>query len=91
MTRSRNASWARSYPHADHELTAEEVRQLYGPLIDAFFEALRTDVGVLVSMAEQATKIVARRETAQRVLQTKARIKAEREAAAATSGWQLSR
>jgi hypothetical protein len=64
-------------------LTPQEVRERYGHLIDGFLDAIRTDPGILVTLAEGAAMIDERRKAAQRTLQTKAKQKAERERAGA--------
>lgn len=51
-----------TYPHADHELSADEIRTLYGPLLERFYRALQEDVGLLAEFAEKANEITIRQE-----------------------------
>jgi hypothetical protein len=46
-----------SYPHADRELTPEEVRERFGPTLDAFYDGLREDVGLLTTLAREAVRV----------------------------------
>jgi hypothetical protein len=59
---SKNRKLSAAYSTADHELSEKEVRLQYGSLIDQAEASFYDDPTYLISMVEQATRIVQRRE-----------------------------
>lgn len=70
-----------SYPHSDHELTPDEVREQYGPLLDRFYAALHEDGQYLADVVTAVMKACEQRDRFQARMERYRQAKAEREAA----------
>ena len=68
-----------NYPHATEPLTAEQVREQYGPLLDRFYAALHEDGQYLADLVTKVMKGCEKRDRYRERMKRYWQAKAERE------------